>query len=75
MGLPIMHALGKVNSLHQGPIFAPVELAQPHMLPSSRTFLRISGTGLSRFFKETHVGNSVQVQAWESKVDSAIRTC
>ena len=31
--LPTMDELGKVNPPHQGPMFAPVELAQPDLLP------------------------------------------
>ena len=33
IGLPTMDALGKVNPLHQGPMFSAVELAQPDLLP------------------------------------------
>ena len=31
--LPTMDELGRVNPSHQGPMFAPVELAQPDLLP------------------------------------------
>ena len=33
LGLPIMGILGKINLLHQGPIFTPVELVQSNLLP------------------------------------------
>ena len=33
MSLSIMNALSKVNPLHKGPIFKPVELVQPDRLP------------------------------------------
>ena len=33
LGLPIMDKLGKINPLHQGPIFTPVQLVQPNLLP------------------------------------------
>ena len=33
LGLPIMDILGKINPLHQGPIFTPVELIQSNLLP------------------------------------------
>ena len=33
MGLPTMDVLGRVSHLHLGPIFTPVELKQPDLLP------------------------------------------
>ena len=33
LGLPIMGFLGKINPLHQGLIFTPVELVQSNLLP------------------------------------------
>ena len=53
-----MDALGMLNPLHQGPIFAPVKLVQPNLLPLLHDIPEKTRNRVDQAVKEAHLVNS-----------------